>query len=155
MQVLVHKEGHDHKGLYKGPFRVLNYLNQWWSGPFYGQTPYSYEAAHSKIHHRYDNGLDDAHTNLDLDRSEPSSLLIYFPRFYLYWSGISCIHFFARKGMWSLARRMAAGFVYHHAVMAYFLYLDWSFGLAYVVYPFIEVTIFLGIVLRCGTRQEF
>jgi hypothetical protein len=42
--VLVHKEGHDHTGLFKGPFRILNYMNQWWLGPFYGQVPMSYEA---------------------------------------------------------------------------------------------------------------
>eukprot|EP00730_Choanoeca_flexa_P007079 TRINITY_DN12276_c0_g2_i2.p1 TRINITY_DN12276_c0_g2~~TRINITY_DN12276_c0_g2_i2.p1 ORF type:complete len:484 (+),score=102.14 TRINITY_DN12276_c0_g2_i2:130-1452(+) len=144
--VLVHKEGHDHKGLHKGPFRAINYINQWWIGMFYGQTPMSYETGHNKIHHRYDNGLDDMHTNLDLDRSKTISLLIYFPRFWLYWSGISNTIFFLSRGMWSLGFRSGLGCLVHHAVMIAACQHNFTFGMAYVVYPYFEATLFLCLI---------
>lgn len=61
------------------------------TGLFYGAVPYSYPVYHNKIHHAYDNDLDDVHTNLDLDRSEPTAFIYYMPRFALYWSGIRCV----------------------------------------------------------------
>lgn len=146
VHVLVHKEGHDKKGLFKGPFRVLNYLNQWFLGPFYGQVPMSYETGHNKIHHRYDNGLDDLHTNLDLDRSDPYSLLVYFPRFSGYWSGIGCALVFTSKREWMLAAKMWTGTIVYHGVLGLLLWWDWKFALAYCVYPYAEATIFFALI---------
>ena len=97
--VLLHKEGHSNKGLFK--FEPFNSIVHFWIGLFYGAVPYSYPMAHNKIHHAYDNDLDDVHTNLDLDRSKFSSFILYLPRFALYWSGISPCIKFAQKGQWT------------------------------------------------------
>ena len=71
------------------------------------------------------------------------SLLIFLPRFWLYWSGISNTFFFLSRGMWSLGFRSGLGCVVHHAVMIAACRLNLTFGLAYVVYPFFEGLIFL------------
>jgi hypothetical protein len=104
----------------------------------------SWGLGHNKIHHRYDNGLDDMHTNLDLDRSRNYSLLLYMPRFFLYWSGFSCFFFFLSRQMWSLAWRMGLGVVVFHGVLLAICYHDWTFGLPYAVYPDLESNLFLG-----------
>ena len=69
LHVLLHKEGHSSSGLFKwepANFGIMHFF----TGLFYGAVPYSYPMAHNKIHHAYDNDLDDVHTNLDLDRSK-------------------------------------------------------------------------------------
>jgi hypothetical protein len=77
----------------------------------------SYAAAHNKIHHRYDNQLEDVHTNLDLDRSKFSSFVVYLPRFAFYWLGISPLHFFVKMREWKLALQMGSGMLYHTALI--------------------------------------
>lgn len=37
---LVHKEGHAHTGHFLKNFWILNYLCEWWIGPFYGVVPF-------------------------------------------------------------------------------------------------------------------
>lgn len=69
LHVLLHKEGHTSGGFFK--WQPLNFgVLHFFTGLFYGGVPYSYPIAHNKIHHAYDNDLDDVHTNLDLDRSK-------------------------------------------------------------------------------------
>ncbi len=103
MYVLLHKEGHSNTGLFKWEplnFGILNYF----AGIFYGDCCGSFPMAHNKIHHAYDNDLDDVHTNLDLDRSKLSSFIYYVPRFALYWAGITPLVKFAQKGQWAFFR---------------------------------------------------
>jgi hypothetical protein len=100
MYVLVHKEGHSRTGFWKWDvlnFGILNYF----AGIFYGDCCNSFPMAHNKIHHAYDNDLDDVHTNLDLDRSRPISFLYYVPRFALYWAGLTPLVKFAQKSQWT------------------------------------------------------
>ncbi len=100
MYVLVHKEGHSRTGFWKWEplnFGILNYF----AGIFYGDCCNSFPMAHNKIHHAYDNDLDDVHTNLDLDRSRAISFLYYVPRFALYWAGITPLVKFAQKRQWT------------------------------------------------------
>eukprot|EP00010_Vexillifera_abyssalis_P004494 CAMPEP_0201556106 /NCGR_PEP_ID=MMETSP0173_2-20130828/53160_1 /ASSEMBLY_ACC=CAM_ASM_000268 /TAXON_ID=218659 /ORGANISM="Vexillifera sp., Strain DIVA3 564/2" /LENGTH=473 /DNA_ID=CAMNT_0047968191 /DNA_START=242 /DNA_END=1659 /DNA_ORIENTATION=+ len=145
LHVLVHREGHYSRGLFKGAYKVFNFWpSQWWVGQFFGQVPNSYGIAHNKIHHRYDNGLDDVHTNLDLDRTKFLSFVIYVPRFLAYWSGVSpLIHFLLHKE-YKFARKMAAGMLYYYSIMALLFFFDWKFALAYFVFPFFEATIFFA-----------
>lgn len=144
--VLLHKEGHDRNDMFKVGGPLLSHICQWFIGPFYGQVPYSYYVAHNKIHHRYDNGLDDVHTNLDLDRTRPLSLVIYTPRFFLYWAGLSPLAFFLHKREYRLAREMAAGMLYYYALIALALSYDWAFGLAFAVFPLMESVIFFSAI---------
>jgi hypothetical protein len=76
--------------------------------------------------------------------SKTTSLLIFLPRFYLYWSGISNTCVLLSKGMWSLAFRSGLGCVVHNLVMVAACRLNLTFGLAYVVYPFLESVIFFS-----------
>jgi len=147
--VLLHKEGHDYRGFFKGPFSVFNFwVCQWFLGPFYGQVPNSYACAHNKIHHRYDNGLDDVHTTLDLDRRSPWTFVAYLPRFMAYWSGLSCVWFFFCKGKADAyhGNRMLWGMVYYYGMMAIFAMYDWRFALSYYVYPHFESMVFFGLI---------
>ena len=144
--MLLHKEGHDKEGIFKYGGLIANNVCQWFIGPFYGQVPYSYYAAHNKIHHRYDNGLDDVHTNLDLDRSRPLSLVIYTPRFFLYWSGISPLIFFMAKRESRLVKEMGAGMLYYYSLTAVMAYIDWTFCLAFWVFPFLESVLFFSAI---------
>jgi len=145
LHVLVHKEGHDHKGFFKGPFNICNYLCQWWVGPFYGQVPNSYAMAHNKIHHRYDNQLDDVHTNLDLDRSKLWSFIVYLPRFAFYWIGVSPLRFFVQNKEWRFAVGMFSGMAYHLALfVASAVWVNPIFAIAYIGYPLFEDIIFFG-----------
>lgn len=144
--VLFHKEGHSKVGIFKGPFRVLNGICQWFIGPFFGQVPMSYAAGHNKIHHRFDNGLDDAHTNLDLDRTKLSSLFVYIPRFAGYWSGLSCTGFFLARREWALARMMGLGMCMYHTILFGTMAWNFSFGLAYLVYPYCESILFFSLI---------
>ena len=145
LHVLVHREGHENLGLFKAPYGFLNHWPmQWLVGPFYGQVPNSYGIAHNKIHHRYDNGLDDVHTNLDLDRTKFSSFVIYAPRFFLYWAGISpLIHFLLRKE-WVFARKMFLGMLYHVALFYAISCYDLTFAVAFILYPFLESIVFFS-----------
>ena len=145
LHVLVHREGHDHQGVFRGFFRVFNYWPmQWLVGPFFGQVPNSYGIAHNKIHHRYDNGLDDVHTNLDLDRSQFTSFIIYVPRFFLYWIGVSPLAHFILRKEWRLARKMFLGMLYHTALFTTFFLWNPTFAIAYLGFPIMEAVIFFA-----------
>lgn len=86
------------------------------------------------------------HTNLDLDRSEPYSLLVYTPRFFLYWSGISPLAFFLSCKDWNLSRRMFGGMVFYYGLMALLFVHDWQFCLAFFVFPFMESVVFFSAI---------
>lgn len=145
LHVLVHREGHEHLGIFKPQYRFFNYWPmQWLVGPFFGQVPNSYGVAHNKIHHRYDNGLDDVHTNLDLDRSKFTSFVIYVPRFLLYWAGVSPLAYFLYHKEYVLARKMAKGMFYHLSLFLVFAYWNPVFAIAYLAFPFFEAVIFFS-----------
>mmetsp|Transcript_8934 Transcript_8934/g.27658 ORF Transcript_8934/g.27658 Transcript_8934/m.27658 type:complete len:446 (-) Transcript_8934:60-1397(-) len=142
--VLQHKEGHDHHGLFRGPWRVFNHVIQFWVGQFYGQVPNSYGIAHNKIHHRWHNDLEDVHTNLDLDRTQFRSFLIYLPRFAVYWTGISPLLLFVQRREWRFAAKMFKGMVIYYGLTAMFYHLNPTFCLMYWLFPHFESMIFFG-----------
>lgn len=144
LHVLLHKEGHSKGGFFK--WEPANFgIMHFWTGLFYGAVPYSYPMAHNKIHHAYDNDLDDVHTNLDLDRSEFSSFIYYLPRFALYWSGISCVIKFVEKGQWKFAQKTFIGMVILYSIWAgLWMKFGAMFTIYYAMFPFIESVTFFG-----------
>lgn len=145
--VLIHKEGHDRKGFFRGSFKVFNQLCGMWSGLFYGSIPLHYRTAHVKIHHRWHNDVDDVHTNMDLDRTQFSSYIIYLPRFLFYWSGISPLVLFLKRREYRYASEIAMGMTYYYGVGALlWIFVDWKFCCAYWLYPFFETVAILGMI---------
>jgi len=140
---LVHKEGHDHLGHFKGPFRCFNIIAEWWIGPFYGVVPNNYSIAHMKIHHRWHNDVDDVHTNLDLDRTLFGSFLIYVPRFTLYWTGLSPLALLIKRSEWGLVRTLLIGMVAYYGLGVLLWCWSPSFCLCYYIYPHAEACVFL------------
>jgi len=145
--VMAHKEGHDHKGFFKGSFSALNYLYfQWYVGIFYGEVPNTYAVGHNKIHHRYNNELEDVHTCYDLDRTQVWSFLLYLPRFGAYWSGLSVFWHFMAKKEFKFAGRMLAGMVYYYTLLLVSTYIAWDFALCFLVFPLMESIVFFGAI---------
>eukprot|EP00050_Salpingoeca_kvevrii_P006064 m.287215 g.287215 ORF g.287215 m.287215 type:complete len:443 (-) comp11730_c0_seq1:335-1663(-) len=145
LHVLVHKEGHDHLGMWKGPLKVLNWWwVQWIPGSIYGQVPNSYGVSHNKIHHRWHNDVDDVHTNLDLDRTDFYSFLVYVPRFTLYWMGVTPVLMFCKRGEYTLALKQFYGMAFFYGLVALAWSWDWSFSLFYLLFPNCEANLFLA-----------
>lgn len=143
--VLIHKEGHDHKGFFKGPFAALNCINSLWTGFFYGSMFNSYAAGHNKIHHRWHNDCDDVHSNLDVDRSKFSSYILWLPRFTLYWTGISPLALFLYRSEYKLAWDILQGQIWWLCGMSFIVYkAGFFFMCLYFVYPMMESIAFLG-----------
>lgn len=144
--VLIHKEGHDHKGFFKGPWKCLNLINSMWVGLFYGGMTQSYSAGHNKIHHRWHNDADDVHTNIDVDRTIFTNYILWLPRFFYYWTGVSPLILFLKRDEPMLALRILGGQVWWASFVVLTRYAtgSWLFGLAYVVYPLAESIAFLG-----------
>lgn len=145
--VLIHKEGHNHKGFFKGGWRIFNYSNQFFVGLFYGSIPLSYEVAHNKIHHRWHNDVDDVHTNLDMDRTKFQNYILWLPRFFLYWTGVSPVLLFLKRGEYRLAAKMLFGMCFFYGYVALIAKCFGTvFCLAYVLYPHLESICFLGAI---------
>lgn len=145
--VMAHKEGHDHAGFFLPPFSFLNH--RWvtfYCSLFYGAVPNSYRIGHNKIHHRFLNGLEDVHTCYDLDRTEPSSFLIYLPRFGAYWSGISVLWYFLKTKEYKHAWSMAVGMMYYVVIISIAWRLSWEFTLAILIFPHLESIVFFGAI---------
>jgi len=140
---LVHKEGHSHKGFFKGIFECLNCFTEWWIGPFYGVVPWNYYVAHMKIHHRWQNDVDDVHTNLDFDRTDPRSFLLFVPRFTLYWSGLSPLVLFVKRQEWELVRKLLYGMVAYYGLTIAMFCWDPVFCAVYWLFPHVEATVIL------------
>lgn len=146
IHTLVHKEGHDHRGFWKGSFQLFNEVCQWWIGPFYGIVPTSYSVSHLKIHHRWHNDVDDVHTNLDLDRTKFKSFLVYVPRFTLYWVGITPLALFLKRGERRVALQGLYGVAAYYGVTALLLIWDPMFCVMYWIFPHLEAIVGLAAI---------
>jgi len=146
--VMIHKEGHDHKGFFEGPLSIINHrFVSWYCSIFYGAIPNSYSVGHTKIHHRFLNGLEDVHTCYDLDRTKPISFLVYLPRFACYWSGISVAWYFIKTKDYKHAFDMIIGMTYYVSVICVLgRLLGWDFTIAIIGFPFLESTLFFGAI---------
>jgi hypothetical protein len=143
---LIHKEGHDTRGLFKAPYTFLNNAFGWFLGPFYGHVPETYPLGHQRIHHKYDNGPGDVTCTLDLDRTDPIQWFIYQRRFALYWTGFSILAYFVMKKQWKPAGRMALAMVCYYSLIIAFMIVNPWFGFAYLLLPLMSVIIYLGAI---------
>uniref|UniRef100_A0A7S2EMX2 Fatty acid desaturase domain-containing protein n=1 Tax=Trieres chinensis TaxID=1514140 RepID=A0A7S2EMX2_TRICV len=159
-ECLIHTEGHASKtGFFRNVLNLkarepvpkwlrrllFDHINGAVIGPFFGSIPHHYATAHNKIHHRWHNDTGDVHTNMDVDRTDPSSFVLWLPRFILYWTGVSPAVLFWKRGESALLRGLLCGMAYYYALGA----LVWrttgtTFWLAYFVYPQLEAASFLG-----------
>ena len=143
---LIHKEGHDTRGIFKSPYTFLNNACGWFIGPFYGHVPETYPLGHQRIHHKYDNGPGDVTFTYDLDRSNPAQWLKYLRRFSLYWTGASIVGYFIQNRQWAPARRMATGMLVYYGLIALITFLNPWFGFAYLILPHMSVIIYLAAI---------
>lgn len=143
---LIHKEGHDVRGLFKEPYTFLNNAFGWFIGPFYGHVPETYPLGHNRIHHKYDNGPGDVTFTYDLDRRKPADWLKYLRRFSLYWTGFSVVQYFIQNKRWEPARRMATGMLVYYGLIAAITFVSPWFGFAYLILPHMSVIIYLGAI---------
>jgi hypothetical protein len=147
VSTLVHKEGHAvPRGLFRPPFRWLNSFFGSFLALFYGHVPQSYPQGHLRIHHKYDNSLDDIITTLHLDRRRPSEFLVYLPQFALYWMGLSVVAYFVRRRLWPQAAKMLLGMIAFYGLGALLLAWDWRFALGYWFLPQWMTVLFLSAV---------
>ena len=143
---LIHKEGHDTRGLFKEPYTFLNNAFGWFIGPFYGHVPETYPLGHQRIHHKYDNGPGDVTFTYDLDRSDPAQWLKYLRRFAMYWTGVSIVGYFIQNKQWKPARRMATGMLVYYSLIAIITFLNPWFGFMYLILPHMSVIIYLAAI---------
>lgn len=143
---LIHKEGHDTRGLFKAPYTFLNNAFGWFLGPFYGHLPETYPLGHQRIHHKYDNGPGDVTCTLDLDRSDPLQWFVYLRRFALYWTGISVLSYFVGRKQWKPAGRMALAMICYYGLIIAFMVVNPWFGFAYLLLPHLSVIIYLAAI---------
>ena len=143
---LIHKEGHQPRGLFKPRFRFLNRFFGSFLGIFYGHVPESYPIGHLRIHHKYDNGFDDVTSTLALDRTQPAAWLVYLRQFALYWTGISIVYHFYRRGKLEQARKMIGGMVLFYGTITAFMIYDVRFGFAYLLLPHLSTILYLAAI---------
>jgi len=143
IHTLTHKEGHCHRGFFRGPFQIFNCFTEWWVGPFYGVVPWNYYIAHMKIHHRWHNDVDDVHTNLDLDRTNPLSFFVYVPRFTLYWTGVTPLVLFIKRGEGALIGKLLSGMIAYYGIAALLLWQYPFFCMVYWLFPHMEACVLL------------
>ena len=87
------------------------------------------------------------HTNIDVDRTVFSNFVLWLPRFFYYWTGVTPLILFVKRGEYGLAARMFAGMAYYASVLALVCWIvDWRFCVAYFVYPLCESASFLGAI---------
>eukprot|EP00929_Paragymnodinium_shiwhaense_P006731 TRINITY_DN1106_c0_g2_i11.p1 TRINITY_DN1106_c0_g2~~TRINITY_DN1106_c0_g2_i11.p1 ORF type:complete len:554 (-),score=80.35 TRINITY_DN1106_c0_g2_i11:346-1944(-) len=146
LHTLFHKEGHDHRGFWQGPFQMFSGVCEWWIGPFYGLVPCSYSIAHNKIHHRWHNDVDDIHTNLDLDRTEFQTFVEFMPRFMLYWTGIGPVALFAKRREWGYMKQLLSGMAAFYGVALLLFLWNPVFCICYWLYPHMEACVGLGAI---------
>ena len=157
---LAHKEGHAKSGLFRDilsekrkplPKWIRNafadHLVAGISGIFYGTIPNHYATAHNKIHHRWHNDTGDVHTNMDFDRSQFGSFVLYLPRFVGYWTGITPLILFWSRGEYQFFNGLLVGMVYYYGAGFYVWYkVGFGFYWAYMLHPFLEMASVLCLV---------
>lgn len=145
--VLIHKEGHDKKGFFRGPWKAFDLANSFFAGLFYGTVARSYTMAHNKIHHRWHNDVDDVTTNVDLDRTLKASYVLFLPRFLWYWTGLSPLVLFYKRKEFGFFFDLLRGCSFYYGMGALLCYLaGWQFFVAYFVFPLCESIAFLGAI---------
>lgn len=143
---LIHKEGHEPKGLFKPGFGLLNKFFGYFLAPLYGHVPEGYPMGHMRIHHKFDNAPEDVTSTVYYDRRHASRFMIYLFEFALFWTGISIVGHHLAKGKTKEARKMITGMVLFYGLMVVVMAFDPLFGFAYLLLPHLSSIIFLAAI---------
>ncbi|KAJ3348704.1 hypothetical protein GGF32_006045 [Allomyces javanicus] len=139
-----------HRPLYR---RTAPAPLHWWVpyflAPFYGHTWETFYWHHIKHHHIEDNGPNDLSCTLHYQRDNFFHFLHYFFRFLLF-TPIELTLYFARKGWYSSALRLAcmeAGSWVHYATLTY---LGMTYGYNTSVVPGLMTLVLPVVLMRFG-----
>jgi fatty acid desaturase len=143
---LIHKEGHEAKGMFKKPFGIFDNFFGRFIAVFYGHVPECYPMGHMRIHHKHDNAPDDVTSTVYFDRSQASRFLIYLFEFMFYWTGISVAHHHYRKGKMKEFRKMMYGMLGYYGLITVVMIINPLFGFAYMLLPLLSSIIFLAVI---------
>ena len=143
---LIHKEGHEPKGLFKPKFAVLNKFFGYFLAPLYGHVPEGYPMGHMRIHHKFDNAPEDVTSTVYYNRTHASRFLLYLFEFALFWTGISVAWHHHEKGRTKEVRKMLFGMGIFYGLMAMVMAVNPLFGFAYLLLPHLSSIIFLAAI---------
>lgn len=143
---MIHKEGHSAKGLFKGPLSVFNNMHGHFLSFLYGHVPQGYPMGHMRIHHKHDNAADDVTSTIFYDRSHAARFLIYLFEFALFWTGISVANYHYKKGKMKEFRKMALGMLAFYGLIALTMYINFWFGVAYLLIPHMSCIFLLAAI---------
>ncbi len=143
---LIHKEGHEAKGMFKKPFGIFDNFFGRFMAFFYGHIPEAYPMGHMRIHHKHDNAPEDVTSTVYFDRSQASRFMIYLFEFMFYWTGISVAHHHYRNGKMKEFRKMAYGMLAYYGTIAAVMIFNPLFGFAYLLLPLLSSIIFLAAI---------
>lgn len=143
---MIHKEGHSAKGLFKGPLSVFNNMHGHFLSFLYGHVPQGYPMGHMRIHHKHDNAADDVTSTIFYDRSHAARFLIYLFEFALFWTGISVANYHYQKGKMKEFRKMALGMLAFYGLIAITMYINFWFGVAYLLIPHMSCIFLLAAI---------
>lgn len=143
---LIHKEGHEAKGMFKEPFGILNNFFGRFLSFFYGHVPEGYPMGHMRIHHKHDNAPEDVTSTVYFNRSQAARFMIYLVEFMFYWTGISVAHYHFKKGKMKEFRKMALGMLAYYGMITAVMIYSPFFGFAYMLLPLLSSIIFLAAI---------
>ncbi len=143
---LIHKEGHEPRGLFKKPFTFLNKFYGYFMALFYGHVPEGYPMGHMRIHHKYDNTPEDVTSTIFYDRTQASRFMLYLFEFMLFWTGISIAAHHYRKNRMREFWRMLIGMVGYYLLIIAVMSFNFWFGFAYMLLPHLSAIIFLAAI---------
>lgn len=143
---MIHKEGHTPKGMFKGAFGIFNNFHGHVLSLLYGHVPQGYPMGHMRIHHKHDNAADDVTSTIFYDRSHAARFLIYLFEFSLFWTGLSVANYHYKKGKMEEFRKMVYGMIAFYGFMALVMYINFWFGVAYLLIPHMSCIFLLAAI---------
>lgn len=143
---LIHKEGHEPRGLFKKPFNFLNKFYGYFLAPLYGHVPEGYPMGHMRIHHKYNNAPEDVTSTVFYDRTQGMRFMIYLFEFMLFWTGISIAYHHYKNDRVEDCKKMLRGMLLFYGFMAIVMYINFWFGFAYLLLPHLSAIIFLAAI---------
>jgi hypothetical protein len=143
---LIHKEGHEPRGLFKKPFAFLNKFYGYFLAPLYGHVPEGYPMGHMRIHHKYNNAPDDVTSTVFYDRTQAMRFMIYLFEFMLFWTGISIAFHHYKNNRMDDFGKMIRGMLLFYGLIAVVMYFNFWFGFAYLLLPHLSAIIFLAAI---------
>ncbi len=120
-----------HRPLYGS--KLFNKHIPWGVGIWFGLSPETYYVHHLGMHHAEANLPDDLSSTMRYRRDSWIDFAKYYFRFLFGYPSI--VAYFVRAGRARMLRRFAVGELFHFAVTAAALYVNWQAGLLVFVFP--------------------